>query len=49
MGNILVSGVYYVKIQLPDWINKGIKLNNGIKGVSKCIVEIIDGYVYIID
>ena len=39
---------YKVTIKLPDWKNKPIKLNSGIRGMSRDeIVEIIDGWLYI--
>lgn len=39
---------YYVNVMLPEYELIDIKVNNGIRGVnSKCIVEIIDGWVYI--
>ena len=41
---------YTITIQLPDWKDKPIKLNNGIRGISRnVIVEVVDGWLYVVE
>lgn len=41
---------YNITLHLPDWKDKPIKLNNGIRGMSRNeIVEVIDGWLYVVE
>lgn len=40
---------YTVTLHLPDWKDKPIKVNNGIRGISNNeIIEIKNGWLYIV-
>jgi hypothetical protein len=41
---------YSITIHLPDWKDKPIKVNNGIRGMSRNeIVEVVDGWLYVVE
>ena len=43
-------GAYIINVILPDWEDIDIKVNNGIRGIDfKCTVEVIDGWLYVIE